>query len=102
VRRVPRIVSPVVHWQCVATGRVQGVNYRARVLEAALRYQLVGWVANCPDGTVSIDVQGHLEAVESFLSEVSGPRGLSHALSVRRLAELPISSDLFVFEIRRR
>jgi acylphosphatase len=76
------------------------VFYRARVLEAAQRYALVGWVANRPDGTVFIDVQGPLETVQSFLRDVSGSRGLSDARSVRRIAELPIASDMSTFGIR--
>lgn len=94
-------ISGLVHWHCLARGRVQGVNYRARVAEAAYRHQVVGGVANRPDGTVFIDVQGELGAVEAFLRDVSGPRGLSHARVVERLAEIAISPDLVGFEILR-
>ena len=91
-------MSPVVHWHCLAYGRVQGVNYRARVCEAARRRGLVGRVSNRPDGTVLIEVQGPLDAVEALLRDVSGPRGLSHARMVQRVAELPLSSDLIGFD----
>lgn len=91
----------MVHRCYVATGRVQGVNYRARVLDAATRHRLVGRVSNQPDGTVLIDVQGPVEAVEAFLRDVSGPGGLSHARSVQRVAELPISSERTGFAIDR-
>lgn len=90
-----------MHWQCLAFGQVQGVNYRARVLEAATRRRLVGRVSNRSDGTVSIDVQGPVETIEAFLRDVSGSRGLSHARVVRRVAELPVSSELTGFEIVR-
>jgi acylphosphatase len=92
-------VSSVVHWHCLAFGRVQGVNYRARVAEAARRHGVVGAVANRTDGTVFIDVQGSVEAVEAFLRDVSGPRGRSHAHVVQRVSEVPVSPDLFRFEI---
>jgi acylphosphatase len=91
----------VVHWQCVARGRVQGVNYRARVAEAGRRLGLVGSVANRPDGTVFIDVQGPREAVDAFLEDVSGPRGMSHAHAVDRVAEVPVSSELTAFTVLR-
>jgi acylphosphatase len=91
----------VVHWNCVAHGRVQGVNYRARVAEAAHRHGVVGSVANRDDGTVFIDVQGAVEAVEAFLRDVSGPRGASHAHAVERVAEVAISPDLLGFDIAR-
>jgi len=94
-------VSLLVRWHCVASGRVQGVNYRARVAEAAHRHGVVGSVANRPDGTVFIDVQGTVEAVEAFLHDVSGPRGASHARVVQRVAEVPVSPDLLGFEILR-
>ncbi len=96
-----RTVSPHVHWHCIAGGRVQGVNYRARVAEAAHRHSVVGTVANRPDGTVFIDVQGPLDAVEAFLRDVSGPRGVSHAYAVERVAEVAVSPDLVGFEIVR-
>lgn len=94
-------MDPLVHWHCVATGRVQGVNYRVRVAEAARRHGVVGSVANRSDGTVFIDVQGPLEAVESFLREVSGRRGLSHAHAVERIAEVPVSPGFVSFDILR-
>jgi acylphosphatase len=94
-------VTLLVHWHCVARGRVQGVNYRARVAEAAHPHSLVGTVANRPDGTVFIDVQGPVAAVEAFLRDVSGPRGMSHAHAVERVAEVAVSPDRVGFEILR-
>ncbi|MGA8274741.1 MAG: acylphosphatase [Thermoplasmata archaeon] len=94
-------MAPLVHWHCIARGRVQGVNYRARVAEAAQRHGVVGTVANHPDGTVFIDVQGPVEAVQAFLRDVSGPRGVSHAHAVERIAEVAISSELVGFDILR-
>jgi acylphosphatase len=98
--RLPALAS-LVRWHCVSRGRVQGVNYRARVAEAAHRYGVVGTVANRPDGTVFIDVQGPVEAVEAFLRDVSGPRGVSPAHTVERVAGAAVSPDLVEFEIRR-
>lgn len=89
-----------MHWHCIASGRVQGVYYRARVARAALRHGVVGSVRNLPDGTVFIDVQGIAAVVEAFLRDVSGPRDLSHAMSVQRVGEVPVSPDLVGFEIR--
>jgi acylphosphatase len=97
----PPTVASLVHWHCVARGRVQGVNYRARVAEAADRCGVVGTVANRPDGTVFIDVQGPVAAVEAFLRDVSGQQGVSHAHTVERMAEVAISSELVGFDILR-
>ncbi len=49
-------MTSLVHWSCVAHGRVQGVNYRARVAEAARRHGVVDTFANREYGTVLIDV----------------------------------------------
>jgi len=94
-------VAELVHWHCIARGRVQSVNYRARVAEAARRHGVVGTVTNRPDGTVFIDVQGPVDAAEAFLRDVSGPRGVSHAHAVERVAEVAVVPDLVGFEIVR-
>lgn len=69
--------------------------------EAAYGHGVVGTVANRADGTVFIDVQGAIEAVEAFLRDVSGPRGVSHAHVVQHVAELPVSPDVVGFDILR-
>ncbi len=95
------MASSPVRWQCVATGRVQGVNYRARVAESAGRHGVVGTVANHPDGSVRIDVQGDPDRVAAFLRDIGGPRGLSDATSVERVAELPVAPERRGFSIVR-
>jgi acylphosphatase len=62
---------------------------------------VVGSVANRPEGTVFIDVQGAVEAVEAFLRDISGPRGASHARVVQRVADVPVAPDLLGFDIVR-
>ncbi len=49
------------------TGRVQGVGFRASLLEAAAPLQLRGWVRNRRDGRVEALVQGPSEAVQALL-----------------------------------
>ncbi len=91
-----------MRWHCVAIGRVQGVNYRARVTEAANRHGVVGTVENRADGTVFIDVQGPRYRVEAFLHEIRGARGASRPSSVERIADVPVAPDRQSFEILRR
>lgn len=53
-------------------GKVQGVGFRAHVLEAAAVHGVHGWVRNAPNGSVEIAAQGR---VEPFLDDVRrGPR----------------------------
>lgn len=49
-----------------ASGRVQGVFFRASARDEASRLGLTGWVRNAEDGTVEAEVQGEDPAVDSF------------------------------------
>ena len=56
-------------------GRVQGVGFRYFVLEEASRLRLRGWVANDPDGAVSVLAEGSRPALDQLLAALSeGPR----------------------------
>ncbi|ADR18199.1 acylphosphatase [Calditerrivibrio nitroreducens] len=55
-------------------GRVQGVGFRAYVLNKARELGLAGFVKNMPDGTVFIDAQGEEEALNKLIEYVKiGP-----------------------------
>lgn len=94
-------MTAVVHHHYLALGQVQGVNYRARVAQAALRHGVAGSVTNRGDGSVFIDVQGTAETIEAFVRDVSGPLGMSYAREVRRVAEVPVAEGLRGFVILR-
>src|ERR1700754_1070292 len=49
--------------ELVVHGRVQGVFFRAFVLEAARRENVAGWAVNRRDGTVGVRLEGAPEAV---------------------------------------
>lgn len=48
-------------------GRVQGVGFRHVAVREARRHGVSGWVANRPDGSVELDLQGPPEGVENML-----------------------------------
>jgi acylphosphatase len=57
-------------------GRVQGVYFRASTMEQALRLGIVGWVMNCPDGSVEVLAEGEKEELEKLVSWCrKGPPG---------------------------
>ena len=56
-------------------GEVQGVGYRFFAQRAAARHQVVGYVRNCPDGTVEAFAEGPANSVEAFKHDlVAGPQ----------------------------
>jgi acylphosphatase len=56
-------------------GDVQGVGYRFFAQRAAAQHQVVGYVRNCPDGTVEAVAEGLLNNVEEFKKDlVTGPQ----------------------------
>jgi acylphosphatase len=62
--------------RAVATGRVQGVFFRATVERAARSAGVSGWVCNRGDGAVEAVLEGEPDAVERVLSAMrEGPRG---------------------------
>lgn len=56
-------------------GRVQGVGFRWSTATEARRLGAAGWVANRPDGTVEVVVEGDEATVAALLDHLSrGPR----------------------------
>jgi acylphosphatase len=56
-------------------GDVQGVGYRFFAQRAAARHQVIGYVRNCPDGTVEAVAEGAVTDVEEFKKDlVTGPQ----------------------------
>ena len=57
------------------SGRVQGVFFRARTMERALRLDVRGWISNLPDGRVEAVFEGEEDAVKSIVEFCRhGPR----------------------------
>lgn len=53
--------------QCVITGKVQNVAYRAYAQDSADELGISGWVQNCADGTVLLCAQGELDVLKVYV-----------------------------------
>ena len=54
---------------------MQGVGYRFFAQRAAARHQIVGYVRNCPDGSVEAFAEGPASNVEAFKQDLAtGPQ----------------------------
>jgi acylphosphatase len=57
-------------------GRVQGVYFRASALQEAQKLGLMGWVMNCPDGSVEAVAEGARVKIEELIAWCRrGPSG---------------------------
>ncbi len=86
--------------RAIFEGRVQGVGFRFSVKEIAQGFDVVGWVANLPDGRVQLEVQGAAEEVEQFLEAILQSYLRSHIHRQSIQVTDPVES-LRGFEIRR-
>lgn len=55
-------------------GRVQGVGFRYKATYAARTLGLTGWVRNEYDGSVSMEVQGKAEYIDSLIYKLLADR----------------------------
>jgi acylphosphatase len=51
-------------------GQVQGVGFRYTAQSIARRYEVSGFVRNCPDGQVELVVEGEKHEIAAFLDDV--------------------------------
>lgn len=59
----------------IVEGKVQGVGFRAFTEYHATQRGLNGWVRNCHDGTVEVEVEGPRPDIQAFLAILEkGPR----------------------------
>ena len=52
-------------------GSVQGVGFRWRARMAAQQFSCTGWVRNEWDGSVSMEIQGTEEAIDSVIGSIN-------------------------------
>ena len=54
----------------VCRGWVQGVGFRYRAIQAAGLYGVTGWVRNDPGGSVTMELQGTQDQIDSVIMAI--------------------------------
>jgi acylphosphatase len=75
-------MEPKICVHAVASGRVQGVCYRAFVQEYAFEFGVFGWVKNLPDGNVEAEIEGDASAVGKLLEAMRKGPMMAHVENV--------------------
>ena len=70
------------------SGRVQGVGFRFTASSLAMPMGLTGWVKNCYDGDVEMEVQGEEEAIDRMIEGLD--RGRYIIIRRMEVEELPL------------
>lgn len=92
-------MSDIKRFHFWVQGRVQGVGFRAFVVDTALRLGLTGWVRNVGWDTVEAVAEGSPAALEAFRQALqTGPR-MARVDSLRQEEETP-SGEFDRFEMR--
>lgn len=87
-----------IRLHAVIEGHVQGVGFRAFVMDQALRLPVTGWVRNTFTGDVEVVAEGTRPVLDSLLTALhKGPRG-SHVVNVHE-DWLPASGEFTRFQI---
>ena len=81
------------------TGRVHGVGFRYFVVREAQALELVGWVANVPDGSVRCVAEGRRDRLEALLAlmRVGPPSAIVNGVSA---AWMPATDQFATFGVR--
>ncbi|MBQ7706155.1 MAG: acylphosphatase [Lachnospiraceae bacterium] len=80
------------------TGSVQGVGFRYRAYHAAQSLGLTGWVQNCWDGSVLMEVQGSEEEIDRLIVTIN--KGMFVSIDNIDCQTLPLEEGERSFKIR--
>jgi acylphosphatase len=75
-------MEEVVRAHVFVRGKVQGVGFRAFTQYQATIRKLQGWVRNCADGKVELEIEGPKRSVDPFLQAMHQGPPLSQVFQV--------------------
>ena len=79
------------------TGLVQGVGLRYLARHAAAAQGLTGWVRNCSDGSVLLELQGGAQTIERAMDSILAGRWVR--VEELRRRELPVDLEERSFRV---
>ena len=82
-----------------AQGRVQGVGFRFFVQTEAKKCRVTGWVRNESDGSVTMEIQGTPEQLETLLSNIKRGNGFAKVVQLDS-SDIDVVSGETQFSIR--
>jgi acylphosphatase len=85
--------------RAIVRGDVQGVGFRAATAEEARRAQVAGWVRNLRDGSVEVEAEGSVQAVDGLIKWLRRGPSLARVTAVEIDDSLP-PAGLEGFSIR--
>ena len=84
-------MTPRIRKHLRFTGMVQGVGFRYRARAAAQLYGATGWVKNCWDGSVEMEIQATEPVIDQVLLSIE--RGHFVAIDTIRARTLPLTEE---------
>ena len=95
--RMPNPPSgPLVRYDLLIQGRVQGVGFRWFASRKARQLGITGWIRNLEDGSVEMEVQGEPERVERLLVLLQEGNGFSQVDRICKGSLSPVPEREFV------
>ena len=82
----------------IFSGHVQGVGFRYRAKKAADLYRCTGWVRNDWNGTVTMEIQGTEEQIDSVIVAIG--RGRYIKIEKMDTEMIPVIPDERGFRVR--
>ena len=86
-----------IRYHVIFYGQVQGVGFRYRAYYAAYQLGLTGWVRNCWDETVEMEVQGDEETITEMIKRIRTSSYIE--ITDAKSTKIPLESE-FGFHIR--
>ena len=81
----------IVRKHIIFRGRVQGVGFRYHSTYKAENLGLTGWVRNCYDGSVEMEVQGSEASIREMLARIQQQRWIN--VADMEITEIPCEEE---------